>query len=66
MAKLPEHTGINDNIIKLKTDMQLLLVPIYSLGLIKLEILKTYIKTNLTHNFIRISKSPIRVTLFFD
>ena len=39
---------------------------IYSLGLIELKILKTYIENNLANNFIRLSKSFIRVPIVFD
>ncbi len=40
--------------------------PSYSLGPIKLEILKTYIKNNLANGFIRLSKSATRILIFFD
>lgn len=43
---------MNDYIIKLKIDKQLFFSLIYNIKLIKLEILKTYIKTNLTNSFI--------------
>ena len=52
VAKFPKNTGINKHAIKLKKDKQLLFGPIYSLGLVELEILKTYIKTNLANGFI--------------
>ena len=39
---------------------------IYSLRPVELEILKTYIKTNLANNFIRPSKSPTGAPIFFD
>ena len=40
--------------------------PIYSLGPVELEILKTYIKTHLKTGFIRPSKSPADAPIFFD
>ena len=65
-SKLLEHTKINDHIIKLVDDWQSSYGPIYSFKPIKLEILKTYIKTNLVNNFIRPSKSLVRALIFFD
>ena len=52
IAKLPENTRLNEHAIKLEEDKQPLFGLIYSLGLVKLEILKIYIKTNLTNGFI--------------
>ena len=40
--------------------------PIYSLGPVELETLKTYIETNLKNSFIRPSKSPAGASIFFD
>ena len=57
---------INDHVIELVDDLQPLYGPIYSLSPIKLEILKAYIKNNLANSFIRPSKSPIKVPIFFD
>ena len=51
-AELPENTGINEHAIKLEEDKQPLFGPIYSLEPVELEILKTYIKTNLANGFI--------------
>lgn len=42
-----KNTSINKYIIKLVKDEQLLYDPIYALNLVKLEILKAYIKTHL-------------------
>ena len=64
--KLPEHTGINDYIIKLEKDKQLLFGPIYSIRPVKLETLKTYIKSNLANGFIRLSMSPTGAFILFD
>ena len=52
IIKLLENIEINKNAIKLKKDKQLLFGLIYSLKLIKLKILKTYIKINLANGFI--------------
>ena len=49
---LPECMRINKHAIELQEDKQLSYGPIYSLGLVKLETLKTFIKTNLANNFI--------------
>ena len=51
-AKLSEHTGINDYAIKLEESKQPLFELIYSLRIVELEILKTYIKANLANSFI--------------
>ena len=40
--------------------------PIYNLGPVELETLKTYIKTNLANGFIRSSKSPAGASILFD
>ena len=52
IIKLPKHSKIIDYAIELKKDKQLFFKLIYSLKLVKLKILKTYIKTNLANNFI--------------
>ena len=65
-SKLPEHTGINNNAIKLVDDWQLPYGPIYSLEPVELETLKTYIEINLANGFIRPSKSLARAPIFFD
>ena len=51
---------MNEHAIKLEKDKQLLFGPIYSLGPVELETLKTYIKTNLANGFIQPFKSPAR------
>ena len=65
VAELPEHTGINDHIIDLLDNKQPLYGPIYCLGLVELETLKTYIKANLVSGFIRPSKSPSGTSILF-
>ena len=65
-SNLLEHNEINDHTIKLVNDQQLSYGPIYSLGPIVLETLKTYIKTNLAYGFIRPFKSPARAYIPFN
>ena len=64
-AELPEHTGINDHPIDLLDDKQPPYGPIYSLGPVELETLKTYIEANLASGFIRPSKSPAGAPILF-
>ena len=52
VAELPKNTGINEHAIKLEEGKQLSFNPIYSLGLVELETLKTYIKINLANSFL--------------
>ena len=65
-AKLPENTGMNEHAIELEEDKQPPFGPIYSLGLVELETLKIYIKTNPANGFIQPSKSPARAPILFD
>ena len=65
-VELPKHMKINDYAIKLVDDWQPPYGPIYSLGPMKLEILKAYIKNNLANNFFRPFKSPTKALIFFD
>ena len=65
-AELSENTGINEHAINLEKDKQLLFGAIYSLGLVELETLKTYIKTNLANGFIRLSKSSAGAPILFN
>ena len=55
---------MNKHAIELEKDKQSSFGPIYSLVLVELETLKTYIKTNLANNFIRLFKSPARAFIF--
>ena len=64
-VKLLENTKINKYAIKLEKDNQPLFGPIYSLKLVELKTLKTYIKTNLVNGFIQLSKSLVKVFIFF-
>ena len=64
--ELPENIGMNKHAIELEENKQLPFGPIYSLGPVELETLKTYIKTNLANGFIRPSKSPTGAPILFD
>ena len=66
VAEFLENTGMNEYTIKLEKSKQPLFRSIYSLGLIELKTLKTYIKTNLANGFIRSSKSPAGAPILFD
>ena len=50
--ELPKRTDINKHTIKLEESKQPPYRPIYSLGQVEFETLKTYIKTNLANDFI--------------
>ena len=63
---LPEYIKFNEHAIDLKDGKQPLYRPINSLGLIELEILKTYIKTYLKSKFIRLFQSSASVSILFD
>ena len=65
VAELPEYIGINDHPINLLNNKQLPHGPIYSLGPVELETLKTYIEANLASGFIRPSKSPTIPPILF-
>ena len=58
MTKLPGYTGINNHFIDLLDYKQPPYGSIYSLGLVELETLRTYIGANLASGFIKPSKSP--------
>lgn len=62
---LLEHIEINSHAINLDEGKKTLYEPIYSLGLVELEILKTYIKTNLANSFIRFFKSLASALILF-
>ena len=52
-SELPKYTEINTHTIDVEKSKQLPYSPIYSLGPIELETLKTYIEINLANGFIR-------------
>lgn len=64
--RLLEYTSIKDHAIELEWGKQPSHGPIYSLGLVKFEILKTYIKTHLKTGFIRLLQFPVGASIFFD
>ena len=64
--KLPKQTRINNHTIELLNSQQPSYRPIYSLGLVELEILKAYIKTNLANKFIKPFKSPANTPILFN
>ena len=55
---LPKATELNQYAIKLQKGQQAPYGPIYSLSLVELKMLKTYIEINHANGFIRPSKSP--------
>ena len=63
---LPEQTESNQHAIELEEGKQPSYGPIYSLGPVELETLKTYIETHLKTGFIRPSKSPAGAPILFD
>ena len=63
---LPERTELNEHAIDLEDGKQPPYGPIYSLGPVELETLKTYIETHLKTRFIRPSKSPAGASILFD
>ena len=63
---LPERTDINEHAIELEDGKQSFCGPIYSLGLVELETLKTYIEIHLKTGFIRPFKSPAGALILFD
>ena len=62
---LPEATEMNQHAIKLQKGQQPPYGPIYSLGPVELETLKTYIETNSANGFIWPSKSPAGALILF-
>ena len=63
---LLECTELNEHAINLEDGKQPSYGPTYSLGLVELETLKTYIKTHLKTGFIQPSKSPVGTPILFD
>ena len=64
-AELLKNIRINDHPITLLEDKQPFYGQIYSLRLVKLEILNTYIKVNLASGFFRLSKSFADILILF-
>lgn len=65
VIELPKYFDINKYAINLEFYKKLPYRPIYSLGLIELETLKTYIETNLINSFIHLSKFFAKAFIFF-
>ena len=65
VAKLPEYTEFDDHPIDLLDNKQPPYSPIYSLGPVKLETFKTFIKANFASSFIRPSKSSAITIILF-
>ena len=65
VAELPEYNRISDHSINLPDNKQQHYGPIYSLELIELKALKTYIKVNLASGFIKPSKSSASASILF-
>ena len=66
VAEIPENTGINEYFTKQEKSKQPLFRPIYNLGPVELEILKTYIKTNLANGFIQPFMFSAGALILFD
>ncbi len=64
--ELLENTSMNEYTIKLIEDKQLPYGPIYSLRLVELEILKTYIEIQLKTRFIWPFKSLVGIFILFN
>ena len=65
-SKFFKYTGINNYAIELVNGQQPFYRPIHSLEPLKLETLKTYIKTNLANIFIQPFKSSLGTSIFVD
>ena len=66
IVELLENTRINEYAIKLEKSKQPLFRLIYSLGLLELDMLKTYIKINLVNGFIWLLKFPADASILFN
>lgn len=64
-AELSDHIGINNCFINLIEGQQLPYGAIYSLKLVKLKTLKTYIEINFASGFIKLLKSPTNAIILF-
>lgn len=65
-TELLKNTGINKDVIKLVKDKQPSYRSIYSLNPVKLETLKTFIKTYQKIEFKHFFKFPIGIPIFFN
>ena len=66
VIELLENTAINKHAIQLHDGKQPPYKPMYSLGPVELETLKTYIETHLKTRFIQPFKSPANAPILFD
>ena len=64
--ELPKNTDINEHVIELIESKQPPYKPVYSLGPLRLEMLKAYIQTHLKTRFILPSKSPAGTPILFN
>lgn len=64
-TELSKYIDINNHTKNLVKGQQFPYGPIYNLRLVKLEILKTYIETNLINSFICPFKSPTSALILF-
>ncbi len=64
--ELPKNMEMNEHAIKLIDGKQPPYEPIYTLNLVELETLKTYIETHLKTGFIQPSKSPTGAPILLD
>lgn len=65
IVELFEYFNINKYAINLESYKKPPYRLIYSLGLVELETLKTYIETNLINSFIYLSKFLVKALIFF-
>ena len=65
-AELPDNSEMNKHAIKLEKDKQPLFRSINTLEPIELKTLKTYIKTIFANSLIWLSKSLVKVPIFFN
>lgn len=65
ITKFSKSLSINEYTINLKEGNYLLYESIYNLKLVKSEIFKTYIKTNIVKNFILLSKYSAKAFFLF-
>ncbi len=66
VVTLSKYMGINNHVIKLIYNRQLPYGLIYSLSIVELKILKSYIKNNLANSFIRPFKSLAETPILFN
>lgn len=64
-AELSKHIGINNYPINLIDDKEPPYNPIFSLRLVELKTLKTYIETNLANGFIQPLQLPANTLILF-